>query len=194
MSLDLWIAFVVATTALLIVPGPTVTVVVSYALGRGRDTAWATVPGVMLGDFTAMTVSLLGAGAVLAASSALFTTLKLVGAAYLIFIGIRLWRSKPHFDDATRAAAGIRSKAQMFWNAYIVTTLNPRVLFFSLPSFRNLSIRHRRLSSSSPSLKPLLCCWPGLTSLSGRSWRAGCRRAFSVPKRCGLPTGLVPVF
>jgi len=130
MSLDLWIAFVVATTALLIVPGPTVTVVVSYALGRGRDTAWATVPGVMLGDFTAMTVSLLGAGAVLAASSALFTTLKLVGAAYLIFIGIRLWRSKPHFDDATRAAAGIRSKAQMFWNAYIVTTLNPKGIVF----------------------------------------------------------------
>ena len=69
--------------------------VVSYALGRGRSSAWATVPGVKLGDFTAMTVSLLGAGAVIAASATLFTVLKLCGAAYLIWLGIQLWRADP---------------------------------------------------------------------------------------------------
>ncbi len=68
MSLEIWIAFALASTALLAVPGPTVMLVVSYALGRGRSTAWATVPGVTLGDFTAMTISLLGAGAIIAAS------------------------------------------------------------------------------------------------------------------------------
>ncbi|MEM8645565.1 MAG: LysE family translocator, partial [Pseudomonadota bacterium] len=69
MSVEVWIAFVVASGVLLAVPGPTVMLVVSYALGRGKQTAWATVPGVTLGDFTAMTASLMGAGAVLAASA-----------------------------------------------------------------------------------------------------------------------------
>ncbi len=66
MTLEVWIGFAVASLVVLSIPGPTVMLVVSYALGRGRASAWATVPGVSLGDFTAMTVSLLGAGAVLA--------------------------------------------------------------------------------------------------------------------------------
>ena len=82
MSIELWLAFVLASAALLAIPGPTVMLVASYALGRGRRTGWATVPGVTLGDFTAMTVSLLGAGAIVAASATLFTALKFAGAAY----------------------------------------------------------------------------------------------------------------
>ena len=76
--------------------------VVSYALGYGRRTAWATVPGVALGDFTAMTISLAGAGAVLAASATLFAILKYVGAAYLIWLGIKLWRAEPSLELPTR--------------------------------------------------------------------------------------------
>ncbi|MCP5083775.1 MAG: LysE family translocator [Alphaproteobacteria bacterium] len=93
MSIELWIAFVIASSVLLAVPGPTVMLVVSYALGRGKQTGWATVPGLTLGDFTAMTASLLGAGAVLATSATLFTILKLAGAGYLIWLGIGLWRA-----------------------------------------------------------------------------------------------------
>ncbi len=70
MSVEIWLSFVLASSALLAIPGPTVMLVVSYALGRGRSTGWATVPGVTLGDFTAMTASLLGAGALFAASAA----------------------------------------------------------------------------------------------------------------------------
>ena len=66
MSLEIWGAFVIATAVLLAVPGPTVTLVVGYALGQGGRTAFATAPGVALGDLTAMTASLAGAGAVLA--------------------------------------------------------------------------------------------------------------------------------
>lgn len=129
MSFELWIAFAVASTALLAVPGPTVMLVVSYALGHGRSSGWATVPGVTLGDFTAMTVSLLGAGAVIAASATLFTILKLCGAAYLIWLGVQLWRAKPALaeTDATGAAS---SNRRMFWNAYIVTALNPKSIAF----------------------------------------------------------------
>ena len=65
MALDLWFAYALACAALLAIPGPTVLLVVSYALGAGRRSGFETVPGVTLGDFTAMTISLLGAGAVL---------------------------------------------------------------------------------------------------------------------------------
>jgi threonine/homoserine/homoserine lactone efflux protein len=128
-SLELWIAFALASAALLAVPGPTVMLVVSYALGRGRSSALATVPGVSLGDFTAMTISLAGAGAVLATSASLFTVLKLLGAAYLVWLGIQLWRA----GDTLGAITGVKSKAdrrRMFWNAYVVTALNPKGLVF----------------------------------------------------------------
>ena len=69
MALEIWLAFAVASLIVLAIPGPTVMLVVSCALGRGRASAWATVPGVALGDITAMTASLLGAGAILAASA-----------------------------------------------------------------------------------------------------------------------------
>lgn len=129
MSLDLWVAFALASTALLAIPGPTVMIVVSYALGRGRASAWATVPGVALGDLTAMTISVLGAGAILAASATLFTILKLCGAAYLVWLGIRLWRAAPSPIAVTGTAAKALGR-RMFWNAYVVTALNPKSIVF----------------------------------------------------------------
>lgn len=129
MPIEVWLAFTLTTIALLTIPGPTVMLVVSYALGGGRRTGWATVPGVALGDFTAMTVSLLGASAVLAASATLFTALKLAGALYLVWLGIQLWRAAPAPDllDGSAEAPGARA---MFWNAYIVTALNPKSIVF----------------------------------------------------------------
>ena len=129
MSFELWAAFAVASAVLLAVPGPTVMLVVSYALSRGKRSGWATVPGVALGDFTAMTASLLGAGAVLAASATLFTVLKLAGAAYLVWLGIKLWRARPVLDDL-QDVGGTKSQAAMFWNAYVVTALNPKSIVF----------------------------------------------------------------
>lgn len=129
MPLELWIAFALASAALLAIPGPTVMLVVSYALGRGRATGWASVPGVTLGDFTAMTASLLGAGALLAASATAFMVLKIVGAAYLIWLGIKLWRAKPEIGDvpAEQEKGGNRA---IFWHAYVVTALNPKGIVF----------------------------------------------------------------
>lgn len=129
MSLEIWIAFVVASSALLAVPGPTVMLVVSYALGQGRSTGWSTVPGVTLGDFTAMTVSLLGAGAILATSATLFTILKYIGAAYLIWLGVQLWRAQPKLSELQNTSAS-NGRSAMFWNSFIVTALNPKSIVF----------------------------------------------------------------
>src|SRR3954470_15320985 len=93
MTFETWLAFAAASAILVLIPGPTVLLVVSYALGQGWRTALPMAIGVALGDFTAMTLSLLGVGALLAASATLFTLVKWIGAAYLVWLGVKLWRA-----------------------------------------------------------------------------------------------------
>lgn len=128
MPLEHWLSFVAATLVLMAIPGPTVLLVVSYALGHGRKSAAAIVAGVALGDLTSMTLSMIGLGALLVASAALFTILRWVGGAYLIYLGIRLWRT-PVAPDAMAAAPDARPW-RMFAHAYAVTALNPKSIVF----------------------------------------------------------------
>ncbi|MBZ9788589.1 LysE family translocator [Rhizobium sp. 3T7] len=141
MSLEAWFAFAAASAIMLAIPGPTILLVVSYALGHGRKTALATVTGVALGDFTAMTASLFGLGAVLAASATLFTVLKWLGGAYLIWLGIKLWRapviSEPMADNDNLPE---KKSLKVFLHAYVVTALNPKSIVFFVafvPQFLN---------------------------------------------------------
>ena len=140
MSIEHWFAFVAASAVVLAIPEPTILLVISYALSHGRRAATATVAGVALGDFTAMTASMLGLGARLSTSAALFTVLKWVGAAYLISMGIKLWRAPVHDPGQageSAADAGLRPWS-IFAHAYVVTALNPKsILFFVafLPQF-----------------------------------------------------------
>ena len=142
MSIELWLAFVAASAILLAIPGPTVLLVISYALSHGKRAATATVAGVALGDFTAMTASMLGLGALLATSAALFTALKWVGAAYLIYLGIKLWRAPvANMGASGEAASSAKERPlRIFLHAYAVTALNPKsIIFFVafLPQFLN---------------------------------------------------------
>lgn len=136
MSLEPWLAFTAATIVLLVIPGPTILLVVSYALGQGWRSALPISIGVALGDFTAMTLSMLGIGALLSASANVFTVLKLVGAAYLIYLGIKLWRAggRLHVEAQTDMA----SAGKMLTHAWLVTALNPKSITFFvafLPQF-----------------------------------------------------------
>ena len=150
MQFDHWLAFAAASGILLAIPGPTVLLVISYALGHGRRSALGTVAGVALGDFTAMTASMLGLGALLATSAEVFTVLKWIGAAYLIYLGIKLWRA-PVSDpgDVTAVEVG---RTRMFLHAYAVTSLNPKsIVFFVafLPQF---------LDATAPALPQMMVC------------------------------------
>jgi threonine/homoserine/homoserine lactone efflux protein len=150
MSIEHWLTFAAACAIILVIPGPTILLVISYALGHGRKSASATVAGVALGDFTAMTASMLGLGALLATSAELFTALKWVGAAYLIYLGIKLWRA-PVGQMAVEAANNV-SGLRMFAHAYVVTALNPKsIVFFVafLPQF---------LVASEPLLPQMIIC------------------------------------
>lgn len=140
MDLTLWIAFVAASIVLLIIPGPTILLVVSYALGQGWRAAAPMAAGVALGDLTAMTASLVGLGALLAASAELYTVLRWAGAAYLIYLGVKLFRSDGEFDVEARSE---RVKPlRMLAHAWLVTALNPKSLTFFIafvPQFLDAS-------------------------------------------------------
>jgi threonine/homoserine/homoserine lactone efflux protein len=142
MDLTHWLAFAGASAVLLAIPGPTVLLVISYAVGHGRRFRNATVAGVALGDFTAMTASMLGLGALLAASAMLFGILKLIGAGYLIYMGVKLWRAKVPETAAEAEAEDGKSQLSVFGHVYAVTALNPKsIVFFVafLPQFLDLS-------------------------------------------------------
>jgi threonine/homoserine/homoserine lactone efflux protein len=131
MTLAQWLPFAIASAILVAIPGPTVLLVVSYALGHGRKYALATTLGVAMGDLTSMTASMLGLGVLLAASAEMFTVLKWVGAVYLVYLGVKLWRA-PVIDPTVDAPdAPAASARKIIAHAYAVTVLNPKsVIFF----------------------------------------------------------------
>jgi threonine/homoserine/homoserine lactone efflux protein len=136
MSLGAWIAFAAAYTAVAAAPGPVVLLVMSYALGFGRRDAAAVVLGGSLGDATCLALATAGLGALLAASAEAYTALRIAGAAYLVFLGWRVWRAPP----ADAAAAPRGSAGRVFAHVWLTATFNPKaILFFVVfvPQFIN---------------------------------------------------------
>ncbi len=139
MPVETWLAFVVASTLLLLIPGPTILLVLSYALSQGRRVAVSTAAGVALGDLIAMSASLAGLGTLVMTSATLFTALKWVGALYLVWLGIKLLRSPP----SAGLEAGVPAQAsprETFLHATTVTALNPKSIAFFIafvPQFVN---------------------------------------------------------
>lgn len=137
MPIELWFAFVAASAVLLIIPGPTILTVISYSMAQGRRANVPLVAAVALGDSTALVVSLLGLGALLAASAWWFTVVKWAGGLYLLYLGIKLLRAG--ISPSELAAAPVScSRWKLFANTYLVTALNPKgIVFFVafLPQF-----------------------------------------------------------
>ena len=127
MPIENWLAFVAAAAVLPIIPGPTILTVISYSLAHGRR---ANEPLVTA-------VSLVGLGAVLAASAFWFNVVKWVGAMYLLYLGLQLLRAGISAAElAAPAAPG--SRWRLFADTCLVTALNPKgIVFFVafLPQF-----------------------------------------------------------
>ncbi len=141
MALELYVTYVVACAVLLFIPGPTILLVVSYAMTYGRRSAFATIFGVMVGDAVAMGLALLGLGALLVTSARLFTTMKLLGAAYLVYLGVKMWRAPGLLPGSSRETDPVSNRA-MALDAFTVTVLNPKsgmFLIAFLPQFMDPS-------------------------------------------------------
>lgn len=137
MSIELWLAFVGASAILLVMPGPTILTVISYSAAQGRRANVPLVAAVALGDSTALVLSLVGLGALLATSALWFTLVKWMGGLYLLYLGIKLLRAGASALQAAEADASA-SRWKLFANTYLVTALNPKgIVFFVafLPQF-----------------------------------------------------------
>jgi threonine/homoserine/homoserine lactone efflux protein len=145
MALETWLAFAAACAVVLVIPGPTILTVISYSIAQGRRANVPLVAAVALGDSTALFLSLVGLGALLAASAFLFTLVKWIGGLYLIYLGLKLLRSGASIPVQTASPAPL-STWRLFFNTYVVTALNPKGMIFFvafLPQFlrpdRNVS-------------------------------------------------------
>ncbi len=136
MPIDVLLAFAAAALAVILIPGPTVLLVSSYALAQGLRPALLCILGVCLGDLAAMSLTFLGLGAVLAASASLFLVLKWVGVAYLLYLGLQLWRAP---QPSAEAAEPVRHHAgRVVLRAFLVNVFHPKGLAFYvafLPQF-----------------------------------------------------------
>jgi len=126
-----WIAFALASAVMGLIPGPGVMSIVGYAVGAGRRVALASVAGMMVGNAIAMSLSLLGVGALLAASALAFSVVKWAGASYLIGLGLLIIarsRGASRQDDAPPAPA-LGARAAFAGNV-AVGTFHPKTIVF----------------------------------------------------------------
>lgn len=135
-SPELWIAFMAAASIMILIPGPTTMMVLGHTMAGGPRNGALSLIGVTLGDICAITLSMLGFSALLAASAEAFTAMKWIGAVYLVYLGIKLWRAPPM--ELTPASTGKTSARDAILQTFLVTLLNPKgILFFAafLPQF-----------------------------------------------------------
>jgi len=139
MPLETWLAYTFVTATFLLIPGPTILLVISYSLIRGRQVVFALLLGVGLGDVVAMILSFMGVGLLLQTVAIAFQFLKWIGAAYLIWLGIRMWRSA---SESMELSSKTDNKVwyAIMANAFVITALNPKSIVFFLaflPQFIN---------------------------------------------------------
>ena len=132
------IAFALTAFVVIVIPGPSVLFVVGRALACGRRVAVLTVVGNALGEYVQVIAVAFGIGALAEQSVAAFTTLKLVGGAYLIYLGVRTFRERKSLAEALAVPASVCSDRRAFLEGATVGVTNPKTVVFLaaiLPQF-----------------------------------------------------------
>src|SRR5262245_55403337 len=139
-SPEVFAAFAVASLALLVVPGPSVLYIVTRSIDQGRSAGLVSVLGIHTGSVVHVAAAALGVSAILASSAIAFGVVKYVGAAYLVWLGIRMIRER-HEERPTGPVRG-RSLGRVYAQGVVVNVLNPKTALFFLaflPQFVDVS-------------------------------------------------------
>ncbi|NJP45431.1 LysE family translocator [Actinacidiphila epipremni] len=132
------------SVVLVLIPGPSVLFVLGRALAHGRRTALGSVVGNAAGAYVLSAAVAVGLGEIVSRSVALFSALKLIGAVYLVYLGLKAWRRRGVLAEAVRgdAAEGVpaapRSDVRTLWEGFVVGVTNPKTMVFFaavLPQF-----------------------------------------------------------
>ena len=121
------LSFAIACFVIIIVPGPTVTVIIANSIRHGTRAGLLNVLGTQIGVLSMIAVLALGLATVVGQLGHVFEVLRLVGAAYLIWLGIKMWRS-----DGTLGTADARARpmGSFVMQGFIVIWSNPKALLF----------------------------------------------------------------
>ncbi len=185
-------AFAAAALVLIVIPGPGVLFVIGRALAHGRRTALLSVAGHAAGNWVVAVCVALGVGTIVERSAAIFTAVRLAGAAYLVWLGIQAFRKRDSLAQVLDSAAAPRNDVRAAREGLVVGVTNPKaVILFAavLPQFVDRSAGHvpvQMLVLSAVSIAIGLAsdsCW-GLAASTVRSWFA------RSPRRLGLVGGV----
>ena len=142
-SLSTYALFIATALALLAIPGPAVLYVVSRSIDQGRRAGLASVLGITSGTVVHVTLATVGLSSLVLASKIAFDAVRYVGAAYLVFLGVRrLLTRQAEEDPASRAP---RSARDLYTQGLIVNLLNPKTIVFIfafIPQFVDVSAPH----------------------------------------------------
>ena len=142
MELSTWLAFFLASWAISISPGAGAVAAMSSGLTYGFLRGYNTTLGLVLGIWLQILVVGVGLGALVAASSTAFMSIKWMGAAYLIFLGVQQWRATPKPLAQESDAGQVKTRGAMVLRGVMINTVNPKGTVFLLavvPQFLDLS-------------------------------------------------------
>lgn len=128
MSIELYLAFVAAVVILMAIPGPNVALIVANSVAHGTRFGLLTVAATSSAVVVHLTLTVIGAAAVLGVLAASFDWLRWAGVAYLVYIGIAAWRAPA--ADLAHIRAQARSARLIFARGFLVGLTNPKTLLF----------------------------------------------------------------
>jgi threonine/homoserine/homoserine lactone efflux protein len=129
-TLSTLLVFCAAGLALIVVPGPAVTYIVTQSIDKGRRAGLVSALGIATGGLVHVTAAVVGLSALIASSASAFTVVKLVGAAYLVILGVRRLFSGD--DAAPEQSAEPVEHSRLFVQGVVVNILNPKTALFFL--------------------------------------------------------------
>lgn len=127
MPLDTYVAFVIATTIMILLPGPSVMLTIGHSITHGTRAALLTVAGTSVAIIGQLIVAAAGMTSLLLVVADWFEAIRWLGVAYLIYVGVQYWRTAEDVDDEAPHPGHGR---KLFWQGFVVSATNPKSLAF----------------------------------------------------------------
>ena len=189
MALELWLVYFVATLGLALTPGPNSLLALTHGGLYGARMALATILGGVVGFGTLIALAMFGLGALLKTAPTALLALKWIGGAYLVWLGIQLWRAPPM--NLTLADSGVRPSAgRLFRQGLLLALSNPKVILFYgafLPQFldpqRGLAVQFVVMAATFAVVEFLVELLLALTAVRVRPWLQ--RGGHTFNRSCG---------
>jgi len=137
-STEVLLTFLIATAVFAYMPGPSMLYAAAQTIARGRGAGWLAALGIHVGGYAHVIAAALGLSVLFTAVPVLYSILKLAGAAYLIWLGIQLFRSTGDLSQGPAQVENVRHPKRTFWESMTVEVLNPKTAIFYiafLPQF-----------------------------------------------------------